>query len=101
MTLMQSPPGATAVIDGQPVLYFVGTGYLGLQGHPEVIRAACEAAEQYGIASATSRTGFGNTPPVLEVDGRKIGSGSLGNLTKRLQGLHRKFAFENGTPLPF
>jgi branched-chain amino acid aminotransferase group I len=44
---------------------------------------------------------MGELTPVLEVDGRKIGSGSLGNLTKRLQGLHREFAFENGTPLPF
>jgi 7-keto-8-aminopelargonate synthetase-like enzyme len=46
----------------------VGTGYLGLQGHPEVIRAACEATQQYGIHSATSRAGFGNTPPTLSVE---------------------------------
>ena len=44
---------------------------------------------------------MGELTPVLEVDGRKIGSGSLGNMTKKLQGLHREFAFENGTPLPF
>lgn len=68
--IMQSPPGAETVIDGRTYLYFVGTGYLGLQGHPEVIRAACEAVRRYGIGSATSRTGFGNTPPVLEVERR-------------------------------
>jgi len=67
---MQSPPGAETVIDGRTYLYFVGTGYLGLQGHPEVARAACEAIGQYGIGSATSRTGFGNTPPVVEVERR-------------------------------
>lgn len=44
---------------------------------------------------------MGELTPVLEADGRKIGNGSLGSLTKRLQGLHREFAFENGTPLPF
>jgi branched-subunit amino acid aminotransferase/4-amino-4-deoxychorismate lyase len=44
---------------------------------------------------------MGELTPVLEADGRKIGSGSLGSLTKRLQGLHREYAFENGTPLPF
>ncbi|HYW80426.1 MAG TPA: pyridoxal phosphate-dependent aminotransferase family protein [Thermoguttaceae bacterium] len=68
--IMQSPPGATTVIDGRRYVYFVGTGYLGLQGREEVIRAACEATEQYGIGSATSRTGYGNTPPVLDVERR-------------------------------
>ena len=68
MPVMQSPPGAETLIDGRRYLYFVGTGYLGLQGHPEVIRAAAEAVRQYGIGSATSRTGFGDTPPLLEVE---------------------------------
>ena len=44
---------------------------------------------------------MGELTPVLEADGRKIGDGSLGSMTKKLQGLHRDFAFENGTPLPF
>jgi hypothetical protein len=44
---------------------------------------------------------MGELTPVLEADGRKIGSGALGSMTKRLQGLHREFAFANGTPLPF
>lgn len=68
MPVMQSPPGAVTRIDGREFLYFVGTGYLGLQGHPDVIRAACDAAEQYGIGSANSRTAFGTTPPLLEVE---------------------------------
>jgi 7-keto-8-aminopelargonate synthetase-like enzyme len=68
MAVMQSPPGAETVIDGRRYLYFAGTGYLGLQGHPEVIRAACEATERYGIGSATTRAGLGNTPPVLDVE---------------------------------
>jgi len=68
MPVMQSPPGAETVIDGRRYLYFAGTGYLGLQGHEEVIRAACEATRRYGLASATTRAGFGNTPPVLDVE---------------------------------
>ena len=44
---------------------------------------------------------MGELTPVLEADGRQIGDGTTGELTKRLQGLHRKFAFENGTLLPF
>ena len=56
------------VIDGRRVLYFAGTAYLGLQAHPEVIRAACEAGQRYGMGAATSRAGFGNQPPVLEAE---------------------------------
>jgi branched-chain amino acid aminotransferase group I len=44
---------------------------------------------------------MGELTPVLEADGRIIGGGSAGPVTKRLQQLHRIAAFENGTPLPF
>lgn len=68
MHIAEGPPGAFTQIDGRQYLYFAGTGYLGLQGHPEVIRAACEAAQAYGIGSANSRTAFGTTQPVLDVE---------------------------------
>jgi len=68
--VMQSPPGPETVIDGQRYLYFGGTGYLGLAGHMEVIEAACEAVRRYGLHTATSRSGFGNNPPTLEVERR-------------------------------
>ncbi len=86
MPLMQSPPGAYTVIDGRRYLYFVGTGYLGLQGHPEVIRAACEATEKFGIGTATSRTGFGDCPPTLEVERRAA----------QLFGMEEAFYFSSG-----
>jgi 8-amino-7-oxononanoate synthase len=66
--LMQSPPGPYTVIDGRRSLYFVGTGYLGLQDNPQIIEALCDGAREYGINSATSRAGLGNTPPVVEVE---------------------------------
>jgi branched-chain amino acid aminotransferase group I len=44
---------------------------------------------------------MGELTPVLKADGRTIGDGQPGAVTKRLQGLHRDFAFEHGTPLPF
>jgi branched-chain amino acid aminotransferase group I len=44
---------------------------------------------------------MGELTPILEADGRVIGDGKLGPVTKRLQALHREFAFEHGEPLPF
>ncbi len=72
MPTMETPPGPLTVVDGRQYLYFAGTGYLGLQGRPEVVRAACQAAERYGMGSATSRsrTGFGDTPPALLAEER-------------------------------
>jgi 8-amino-7-oxononanoate synthase len=66
--IAESPPEPLTRIDGREYLYFVGTGYLGLQSRPEVIQAACEATHRYGLHSATSRAGFGNTPPILAVE---------------------------------
>jgi len=66
--LMESPPGAECMIDGRLYLYFGGTSYLGLHGHPDVIAAACEATRKYGIHSATSRTFYGTTPVLLAVE---------------------------------
>jgi len=70
MPIMQSPPGAEVTVDGRRYVYFAGTAYLGLQGHPDVIRAACEATQQYGLGSATTRAWFGTMPPVAAVEHR-------------------------------
>lgn len=68
--LMESAPGPEVMIDGRRYRYFGGTSYLGLHGHPAVIEAGCEGFRQYGFHTATSRTGFGNSPPLLEVERR-------------------------------
>ena len=44
---------------------------------------------------------MGELTPVLEADGRSIGDGSVGPMTKRLQTLHLDAAFAGGTALPF
>ncbi|MDZ4288383.1 MAG: pyridoxal phosphate-dependent aminotransferase family protein [Prosthecobacter sp.] len=67
---MQSPPGAHVTIDGRRYLYFGGTSYFGLHGHPEVIEAGVQALRQYGVHSGTTRAGFGTIAPVLEVEQR-------------------------------
>jgi branched-chain amino acid aminotransferase group I len=43
---------------------------------------------------------MGELTPVLEADGRVIGDGTVGRMTRRLQKLHADFAFDNGSPLP-
>ena len=43
---------------------------------------------------------MGELTPILEADGRVIGAGNSGAVTKKLQRLHREYAFEHGTPLP-
>ena len=43
---------------------------------------------------------MGELTPILEADGRVIGDGEVGPMTRRLQGLHREYAWETGEPLP-
>jgi 7-keto-8-aminopelargonate synthetase-like enzyme len=69
--IMGSAPGPETVINGRRCLYFGGTGYFALHGHPEVIEAGIAAFRKFGCHSATSRTGFGNTPVQIELE-RKI-----------------------------
>ncbi len=65
---MESAPGPETTIDGVCYLYFGGTSYLGLHGHPQVIEAGCAALKKYGVHTATTRAGFGTSPLVLEVE---------------------------------
>ena len=44
---------------------------------------------------------MGELTPILLADGRTIGDGKAGELTKRLQALHREYAYEHGEALPF
>ena len=44
---------------------------------------------------------MGELTPVLEADGRRIGDGSVGQMTARLQKLHREVAIRDGEEIPF
>ena len=57
--------------------------------------------EVYAADEVFTSGTMGELTPVLEADGRRIGEGKAGALTRRLQGLHREFAYEHGAPLPF
>lgn len=44
---------------------------------------------------------MGELTPVLEADGRQIGDGRVGDMTRRLQTLHRDAAYRDGETVPF
>ena len=53
------------------------------------------------VADEVFTTGtMGELAPVLEIDGRTVGSGSVGPVTRRLQGLYRDEASREGEELP-
>jgi glycine C-acetyltransferase/8-amino-7-oxononanoate synthase len=87
---MESELGAQTIINQKMVDYFGGTGYFGFQVHPEVIQAACSAAQRYGISSATSAAVYGNNPVLIDLEKKVLqffgtrdvlhyASGCLGN----------------------
>ena len=57
--------------------------------------------EVYAADEAFTSGTMGELTPILEADGRTIGTGDAGALTRRLQQMHREFAYDHGTPLPF
>jgi glycine C-acetyltransferase/8-amino-7-oxononanoate synthase len=65
---MESAPGAKAIINSKEVDYFCGCGYFGFHGHRELIEAACQSVQSYGLGSATSRLGYGDNPALLSVE---------------------------------
>lgn len=56
--------------------------------------------ELYTADEAFTTGTMGELTPILKADGREIGDGSAGKMTKRLQKLHRSFAYEHGEALP-
>ncbi len=56
---MDTPSGPRVTIAGRERDYFSGTGYLGLHNHPAVQQAALDAIRRYGMATGTSRGGYG------------------------------------------
>lgn len=53
---VESTSGAQVVVDGQPLLSFGGSGYLGLGGNLEIIEAGVKALRLYGAHSQLPRS---------------------------------------------
>jgi glycine C-acetyltransferase/8-amino-7-oxononanoate synthase len=70
---IEGPIGAKTRINGREFDYFCGTGYLGLQSHPQVLAKAAEAIRQYGLFTGGSRGGYGEHPlyQLLEEEARQ------------------------------
>jgi 8-amino-7-oxononanoate synthase len=65
---MESRTGTKVVLNGKSYLYFAGTSYFQLHSHPEVIKAANDATQQFGIGSATTRAMTGTTPLLEKIE---------------------------------
>ncbi len=53
-------PGSRILFRGKEYLNFCSNGYLSMHEHPEVIRAAAEAAREYGAGTCSSRSVSGS-----------------------------------------
>ncbi|MEI7792182.1 MAG: pyridoxal phosphate-dependent aminotransferase family protein [Candidatus Berkelbacteria bacterium] len=60
--------GELCVVDGKECIHMGSNGYLGLQFDPEVIAAAHDALNQYGLGSTGSRITAGTTKAHLELE---------------------------------
>lgn len=65
-----SAQGAWLVVDGKKVLNFCSNNYLGLGNHPRVVKAAKEAADQYGAGPTAVRTIAGTMGLHLKLEER-------------------------------
>jgi 8-amino-7-oxononanoate synthase len=60
--------GARAEIAGRTFLNFASYDYLGLNGHPEIVAAAKDAIDRYGISASGSRHVSGERPVHRELE---------------------------------
>lgn len=65
---LESGTGPTIQYAGRQVILLSSNDYLGLATHPEVVRAAIHATEQYGAGSGASRLVSGTLPPHLHLE---------------------------------
>lgn len=65
-----SPQGAWLIVDGKKVLNFCSNNYLGLANHPNLVAAATEAMQKYGVGPGAVRSIAGTMDLHLELEKR-------------------------------
>lgn len=63
LTLIDSAPETSVMIDGRPVILMASNNYLGLATHPTLKQAAIDAVNQFGVGAGASRLISGTLPP--------------------------------------
>jgi glycine C-acetyltransferase len=81
-----SPQGAWLIVDGQRVLNFCSNNYLGLANHPQLLAAARQAMEDYGLGPAAVRTIAGTMDLHLQLEERLA----------RFKGVNTAITFQSG-----
>lgn len=61
--LLETPQQPEVRVDGEALLAFCSNDYLGLAGHPEVIRAMQQGAERWGVGGGASHLVMGHSTP--------------------------------------
>lgn len=59
--LLETPQRARVTVDGREYVAFCSNDYLGLAAHPELIAAACEGAQRYGVGAGASHLILGHS----------------------------------------
>ncbi len=91
LRMVSGPQGPRVLLDDEPVLLLCSNNYLGLADHPQIRKAAAEAAMQVGVGAGASRLVSGTMTIHRELEQRLaafedseacvlFGSGYLANL---------------------
>ncbi len=67
---IESPQGAWLTVDGKHVLNFCSNNYLGLANHPQIVKAAQDAVQRYGVGPAAVRSIAGTMSLHVELEKR-------------------------------
>ncbi|MBI5056640.1 MAG: 8-amino-7-oxononanoate synthase [Nitrospirae bacterium] len=70
LTCIGPSHGPKILINGQTFINFSSNDYLGLSGHPEIVRAAAGALKEYGLGSGSSRLLSGTYTPHEKLEAR-------------------------------
>ncbi len=65
---LEGPTGPTAVVDGRELVVFASNDYLDLARDPHVVKAASDAANEFGAGSGGARLTTGTQPPHVRLE---------------------------------